>query len=83
MPSTTHVQVDTEFGLWNAAFAEVVRQVYVHCNERGQLLESIRARYGEIIDGLLRFKSQARSVCYPSRILASNGVVLHAQSWFR
>ena len=27
---------------WHSAFLELVRQVYVHCNQRGQLLDSVR-----------------------------------------
>jgi hypothetical protein len=34
-----------EFQVWDLGFAELVRQVYVHCVERGQLLEKMRERY--------------------------------------
>ena len=44
--------LEKELDMWDAAFAEVVRQVYVHCNERGQLLEAIRKRYGEVVERL-------------------------------
>ena len=47
------VELEVELPMWNAAFAEVVRQVHVHCNERGQLLEAIRARYNEVLDKLV------------------------------
>ena len=30
---------------WQRVFVELVRQVYVHCTERGELLEAVRVRY--------------------------------------
>lgn len=48
------VELDEEMDLWNGAFGEVVRQVHVHCNERGSLLEAIRIRYSTVVDRLLR-----------------------------
>ena len=38
---------------WQAALVEVVKQVHVHCNERGQLLEAIRVHYTETMEMLL------------------------------
>ena len=38
-------RADLELPLWDVAFQAVVKQVSVHCNERGQLLEAIRTRY--------------------------------------
>ncbi len=35
------------------------RQVWVHCNERGQLLGAIRARYADITSRLLHFRRHA------------------------
>jgi hypothetical protein len=32
---------------WDKAFAELVRQVRVHCAERGELLDEVRCRYGD------------------------------------
>lgn len=32
---------------WHKAFVELVRQVYVHCNERGELLDAARIYYEE------------------------------------
>ena len=40
--------LEAEVLLWDAAFGDVVRQVWVHCNERGLLLGAIRTRYAEI-----------------------------------
>ena len=54
----TDVDESTELALWDAAFSEVVRQVWVHCNERGQLLEAIRRRYSEISSRLIRFQTK-------------------------
>ena len=42
-----------ELSLWDAALVEVVRQVEVHCQERGRLLEAIRARHVTLFDQLL------------------------------
>ena len=41
--------LEAEVLLWDAAFGDVVRQVWVHCNERGLLLGAIRTRYAEIL----------------------------------
>ena len=49
-------EVREEFELWKSAFGEVVRQVSVHCYERGQLLEAIRSRTGEITEKLVKFQ---------------------------
>ena len=50
LPDST--ELDEEMDLWNGAFQEVVRQVHVHCNERGSLLEAIRIRYTTTVDKL-------------------------------
>jgi hypothetical protein len=34
-----------EFQVWDLGFSELVRQVYIHCAERGQLLERLRERF--------------------------------------
>ena len=46
-------EVQQEVPLWDAALTEVVRQVSVHCQERGQLLEAIRQRHAHLFDYLL------------------------------
>ncbi|KOO31219.1 hypothetical protein Ctob_006534 [Chrysochromulina tobinii] len=46
--------ISAELGLWNEAFVETVRQVQVHCQERGQLLDAIRMRYINLVDEVLR-----------------------------
>jgi len=46
--------ISAELGLWNEAFVETVRQVQVHCQERGQLLDAIRMRYINLVDEILR-----------------------------
>ena len=48
-----------EMELWNNAFGEVVRQVYVHCNERGHLLEAIRQKYVALLNRLMSGQSDA------------------------
>lgn len=58
LPSKTNFE--DEVALWDAALGEVVRQVYVHCNERGQLLGAIRNRYGEITQRLMRFHNESK-----------------------
>lgn len=62
-----HVPTGSEFEaeqpLWDEAFAEVVRQVSVHCAERGTLLEAIRTRYGEMTARLLSdLKKEERKI---------------------
>ena len=42
-----------ELPLWDAALSDVARQVQVHCNERGQLLEAIRSRFAEVLHMLI------------------------------
>ena len=42
-----------ELSLWDGALAEVIRQVAIHCQERGQLLEAIRSRHAQVFDHLL------------------------------
>ncbi len=47
-------ELEHELPLWNDALVEVVRQVAVHCSERGTLLEAIRTRYNEVTQRLIK-----------------------------
>ena len=51
LESSAGDRVQTEEA-WQKAFVELVRQVYVHCTERGELLEAIRVWY----DGQLQLQ---------------------------
>ena len=54
-----------EMELWNNAFGEVVRQVYVHCNERGHLLEAIRQKYVALLNRLMSGSRTQLRRCRP------------------
>lgn len=40
--------------IYNICFHEVIRQVSVHCMERGELLADIRRRYNNLLDRIPR-----------------------------
>lgn len=49
---------------WDDAFIEVVRQVGLHCTERGALLDEIRARYNDVSRPLSPFLSPSLSCSF-------------------
>ena len=51
--SAAHDSLPEQVRAWDAAFAEVIRQVGLHCAERGSLLEEVRARYDDWIARLI------------------------------
>ncbi|KNC46163.1 uncharacterized protein AMSG_00282 [Thecamonas trahens ATCC 50062] len=44
-------EVYAEMEVWDIVFSEIVRQVHVHCAERGVLLERVRNRYVSLFTG--------------------------------
>ena len=46
--------VEKEQTIYNVVFHELIRQVSVHCIERGQLLAELRRRYANILDRIPR-----------------------------
>ena len=46
--------VREEMSVWDRVLSELIRQVYVHCAERGDLLERVRVQQGEWMVGMLR-----------------------------
>ena len=54
-------ELDAELAAWDAAFVDCTRQVFVHCAERGQLLESIRLRHGNLFTRLVRERERELS----------------------
>jgi hypothetical protein len=48
---------------WHETFLELVRQVYVHCNQRGKLLDAVRVHYeGQIKEARLRIAELQREL---------------------
>ena len=48
---------------WEATFVELVRQVYVHCAERGRLLEAVRVRMEtQLKEARMRMLEQSREL---------------------
>lgn len=60
-------QMGAQIRAWDDAFIEVVRQVGLHCTERGALLDEIRARYNDV-----RAVATLPPAKPPSRVPASN-----------
>ena len=61
-----------ELSLWDAAFTEVVRQVSIHCQERGALLEAIRARHSYLFEYMLTKRESEISKLAQQHVTASN-----------
>eukprot|EP01112_Ceratiomyxa_fruticulosa_P015466 TRINITY_DN4547_c0_g1_i1.p1 TRINITY_DN4547_c0_g1~~TRINITY_DN4547_c0_g1_i1.p1 ORF type:complete len:838 (+),score=208.06 TRINITY_DN4547_c0_g1_i1:368-2881(+) len=47
--------------LYSMCFHEIIRQVYVHCAERGQLMEKVWYRYLQLFEHILRLREAERS----------------------
>lgn len=71
-PRLPHVLVHVQYGFhpvmvaeissWNVVLFEIVRQVYVHCDERGVILERARKRLMELLAaGDMWCQAQARA----------------------
>ena len=59
---------------WQAAFMELVRQVYVECAERGQLLDSVRIHYEtKLKEANIRMADQARDLAVARREAVRSG----------
>eukprot|EP00002_Diphylleia_rotans_P034103 TRINITY_DN7300_c0_g1_i3.p1 TRINITY_DN7300_c0_g1~~TRINITY_DN7300_c0_g1_i3.p1 ORF type:complete len:1208 (+),score=253.33 TRINITY_DN7300_c0_g1_i3:38-3661(+) len=50
--------IQTEANIWDIILSEIVRQVHVHCGERGLLLEQVRVRFIELLSLSLRCLSK-------------------------
>ena len=46
-----------EVALWDETFEEVVRQVSVHCSERGKLLKALRERHNQLLHQLIELRA--------------------------
>ena len=60
---------------WEATFVELVRQVYVHCAERGQLLEAVRVRMEtQLKEARMRMLEQSREIAAMRKQAAILGI---------
>lgn len=67
-----HERKDEE---WHATFVELVRQVYVHCAERGQLLDSVRVHYeSKLKEFRMRMQEQGRELAAMRKQAALLGI---------
>lgn len=57
-------KIDSEIVVWDIGIGEIVRQVYVHCVERGKLLDAARCRIVEI----LQYMKHITKTCIQSNI---------------
>ena len=79
-----HEEVVAELAVWNTVLQEVVRQVYVHCEERGVLLERSRARLFSILAAAEEWCRQQQAARHRAIDAASKAIAecdAERQSW--
>ena len=54
MQPVSTVEDKEEQDIYNVCFHELIRQVSVHCVERGELLADLRRRYSNLLDRVPR-----------------------------
>lgn len=55
--------VQKEQTIYNVVFHELIRQVSIHCVERGELLADLRRRYANLLDRIPRQVRRQVYVC--------------------